>query len=298
MSSQTIQIVRHLNENTLTSDVLKTILDSTDNAFVASLFVKLITMKMTSHVSPESVDNIVRMVKEEHFTRSFRSEDFVSQNCAELAAALLTISLDNKTAQEDYTKQHDEWFKNPDKLGVQEIRRNPHSCEEGTSFWNRSNSCREVFGTNWIDAGDSYNWTWCGISHVNWGCKKNDQRIAEENNVLRNKEPKPPVLQNLPNVNCLTCAQNISFLDNNTVDETSLAQAIECSIATDGLHVTPPSQPRSTSTPSSNSAGVSTSSTIMSFSSPYILYSILTIVIILLFSCSLVYALKTKSVES
>jgi hypothetical protein len=243
-------IVQSVIDNTLTTDKIRDATNITDHHTLAVAFLRLASLKSSKEgVNLTSVTKVIDGVKMENLKRT---EPFVDEACTSLVANLLAISQANQAIIDKYNADLSVWKTNSKQLGIQQVKKDPNSCATGTAHWsNRSGNCTSDFGVGWIDAGSDFNWRLCGFDGIEWGCKKNDQLLSQETAQYRNEKPELVGIQNLPDVNCLSCQQNIVFTSGNTVDQSSLQQAIQCSIDADSATQSTPSSASSTS-PSTN----------------------------------------------
>lgn len=211
----------------LTVDKIKAITGIDDTAPAAELLVKLTILRSRKRLTLNTLTALIERYKAAPLEENFTSA------CEEVAAAALRISADNKSRQEEYSKKLAEWSKNPLQLGQQVIRRATHSCEADSVIWDRDRTCREENGDLWEDAGKSASWRLCGRNGVEWACQKKQQLIDQEARELANNRPPDFQYAPVPSLECLTCSQNITFTGKNIVDESSLQQAINCSIKSD-----------------------------------------------------------------
>lgn len=225
------QLLNAADAGTLTVDEIKAITGIDDSGFAAEFMVRLTILRAKKMLTIESLAECKNELIDKYKGRQSLVEHFTSA-CEEVAAAVLRISADNKTRREEYSKKYADWEANPQKLGQQVIQKSKHSCETNTNAWNRDNTCREEYGDQWEDARDSANWRLCGLNGIEWSCRKKQQLLDQEAREYAIYKP-VLILDPLPSLECLTCSQNINFTGDSTVDESSLQQAIKCSIGSD-----------------------------------------------------------------
>lgn len=214
----------------LTVDKIKTITGIDDSALAAEFMVKLTILESKKMLSMKNLLACHNELIKKYKLAQDSSVEHFTTGCEEVATAVLRLSDENKKRREDYYKKYDEWAANPQKLGEQVFRKATHSCEPNSNLWNRKRTCEEENGPLWEDHSENYKQ--CGQNGLEWYCRKNSQLLSQEVEEMRSKEPRI-VLEPLPSLECLTCSQNISFTGDNIVDETSLQQAIKCSIGND-----------------------------------------------------------------
>lgn len=240
----------------LTAKEIKAITGIDNSAFAAELMVKLTALRSLNKLTMKTLATSISALNKKYKVGQRTVEHF-SSACDEVAREVLRISADNKSRRDEYTRKYTEWAANPQKLGQQIIKKAQHSCDNYTNTWNRDVTCREEYGDQWEDAQDSYDWRPCGYNGVEWACRKKKQVLDQEIRDYANQRPPEVNFEPLPSLECLTCSQNITFTgDRTVVDESSLQQAIQCSIGSDDSPTSSPATGSKDDVPSEKRRGL------------------------------------------
>ena len=240
---------------------------------------------------------------------TFENEANLEAACRTAVQELVKISSHNQKIKEDYHVSYNDWYARRNDLLNKKPSKNQGDYPEFYTpcrWGDRDGLFREDCKTGWhnykwaegvyradaFTSSDGTSVEACGLGWVRGRCvmdvDKNYREWESSYNNLLSQEPTPPVYENLPNINCLSCKQDLSIGEGNTIDVDELKQVINCSINEDkDAEGGGDDKTGSTGSTGSTDATTGATATLMEKFNEYKTYLIIGLVILILVCCGL-----------